>query len=92
MKFILFFRVFLVLLLVSSSVNSQERPLKQEKKASGMSEIRVPQPESVIPGIDFCDQSCGAPSDAIVYLTVRICLIGRVSMEEKRNGLFMKEF
>ena len=26
------------------------------------------------------------------YLTVRICLIGRVSMEEKRNGLFMKEF
>ena len=88
MKFILFFRVFLVLLLVSSSVNSQERPLKQEKKASGMSEIRVPQPESVIPGIDFCDQSCGAPSDA----TVRICLIGRVSMEEKRNGLFMKEF
>ena len=55
MKFILFFRVFLVLLLVSSSVNSQERPLKQEKKASGMSEIRVPQPESVIPGIDFIE-------------------------------------
>ena len=66
MKSILFFRVFLVLLLISSSVSSQERPLEQEKEAAGMSEIRVPQPESVVPGVDFCDQSCGAPSDAII--------------------------
>ena len=86
MKSILFFRVFLVLLLISSSVNSQERPLEQEKKAAGMSEIRVPQPESVVinPVALLLMRSS--------YLMVRICLIGRVSMEEKRNGLFMKEF
>lgn len=92
MKSILFFRVFLVLLLISSSVNSQERPLEQEKKAAGMSELEFHNLKVLSPGLIFVINPVALLLMRSSYLMVRICLIGRVSMEEKRNGLFMKEF